>query len=816
MSRTRFSLRPLLIVGCSLLAAASALCPATAGAVEPSIGGISPYGVQQGTEVEMTLSGGNLSDAKEILFYSPGFTVKSLTPEKDNAVKALIAVAPDCRLGIHAIRLRSERGVSNLRTFTVGNLPEVKEVEPNTDFATPQVIPLNVTVSGVIQAEDVDHFIVELKKGQRLTAELEGLRLGSTFFDPYLAVLDANRFEIARSDDAALLSQDCLCSIVAPEDGKYVIQVRETTFGGSGASTYRMHVGGFPRPTAVYPGGGKPGETLSVRWIGSASGDFTSQVTLPKDATENETGLVAQDSGGIAPSPNMVRVIDLTNALETEPNDEVASATAASAAPLALNGIIEKPGDIDHFKFTAKKGQQFDARVYARKPLRSPLDAVMQIMNEKGGNIANNDDSGGPDSYARFTVPADGNYLVSVRDQLKSGGADFVYRVEITEAKPSLTMSLPERRQYISTTLTVPKANRMALMVRSQRQGFAGELKLAVEGLPAGMTYDTVPATDALAETPILFTAAADASPGGALADLVGKPVDEKIPVVGHLRQRTMLIRGQNNADVWGHDADRMAVVLSKEVPFKIDIVQPKAPLVRSGSLPLKVVATRAADFKEAINLQMLYNPPGTAASASITIPADQNEAVIPITANATAPLATWKVVALGRAANGDECASQFADLTVADQFYKFAFQKTAVEVGSETDVAVKVEKLKDFDGKAKCELVGLPANATAEPIEFDKNATELIFKVKVSKEARPGKSTLLCVSKFEYQGETVTHTLGSGELRVDAPLPPKVAPAKPATPAAANATPVAAAPAKRLSRLEQLRQEKEQQEKKK
>ena len=68
-------------------------------AVEPSVGGITPYGVQRGTEVEIVLSGGRVADAKEILFYSPGFTVKTLTAENDTTVKALVAVAPDCRLG---------------------------------------------------------------------------------------------------------------------------------------------------------------------------------------------------------------------------------------------------------------------------------------------------------------------------------------------------------------------------------------------------------------------------------------------------------------------------------------------------------------------------------------------------------------------------------------------------------------------------------------------------------------------------------------------------------------------------------------------
>jgi hypothetical protein len=149
-------------------------------------------------------------------------------------------------------------------------------------------------------------------------------------------------------------------------------------------------------------------------------------------------------------------------------------------------------------------------------------------------------------------------------------------------------------------------------------------------------------------------------------------------------------------------------------------------------------------------------------------------------------------------------CSTGFADLTVSDQYYKLAFNKTAAEQGHETEVAVKVEKLKDFEGTAKAELVGLPANTTTQPIEFTKDTTELVFKVNVTKEAKPGRyPSLVCVTRFAVDGETVTHTLGTGELRVDAPLPPKPsAAAKPGQPATA---------AKRLSRLEQLRQEKEQ-----
>src|SRR5205814_1681349 len=152
-------------------------------------------------------------------------------------------------------------------------------------------------------------------------------------------------------------------------------------------------------------------------------------------------------------------------------------------------------------------------KVYARKPLRSPLDAMLTVHNAQGGAIANNDDLGGPDSFTKVSIPADGDYFISIRDQLKSGGPEYVYRVEITETKPSLVIRLPERRQYIPTTLVVPQNNRNAIMVAAQRQNFSGDLNVGFEGLPAGMQAETIPMATGMQEIPVVFTASADSPP---------------------------------------------------------------------------------------------------------------------------------------------------------------------------------------------------------------------------------------------------------------------------------------------------------------
>ena len=94
----------------------------------------------------------------------------------------------------------------------MGPFPNESESEPNSALDEAQIIPLNVTVNGVAQNEDVDYFEINATQGQRISAEVEAIRLSGPLFDPYVAILDENRFEIATSDDSELLLQDSTTS----------------------------------------------------------------------------------------------------------------------------------------------------------------------------------------------------------------------------------------------------------------------------------------------------------------------------------------------------------------------------------------------------------------------------------------------------------------------------------------------------------------------------------------------------------------------------------------------------------------------------
>lgn len=791
----------------------STLSASAAKASSPSLGAVRPLGGQRGNEIEINLTGARLADAKEIVFYEPGVTTTKLTVVNDGHVKATLKIAPDARLGLRELRLRTATGLSEVRSFSIGALKDINEVEPNNEFAKPQPIAINVTVNGVADNEDVDYFSIQAKKGERITAEVEGIRLGVTLFDPYVSILDANRFELSSSDDAALIWQDGFASVLAPADGAYIVMVRESAYAGNGACLYRLHIGTFPRPTATIPAGGKLGEPVTIRWIGDVSGERSTSLTLPASPQPN-FGILAQDDRGVAPYPNAFRLSPFGNTMEVEPNDAHATATPCTP-PIALNGVIDKPGDVDHFVFKAAKGQTYDVRVFARQ-LRSPLDAVLYIGAKGAGALIGNDDSVGPDSYFRFAAPNDGDYVVWIVDQLQKGGPDYTYRIEVSPVAPKLALNVPNEaiaRGTGTINVVVPKGNRQAILVNAGRIDFGGELALAAAGLPAGVTFEADLMAPSIGTYPVLFSASTDAPIAAALSKLSGKPTDPKLTVPSEFTQTIELVNGQNNVPFWTRTVDSLAVAVADEAPYSIDVVEPKVPLVRGGSMGLKVVAKRKPGFTAPIAISLPWNPPGVGSAGGISIPEKQNEAIIPMNADGGAELRTWKIV-VNASSNGPTgpllVSSQLAKLTVASQFLTFAFQAASVDQGKEVDLAVKVTKAIDFPGEAQVTMIGLPNKVTTDPKKITKDTTDLIFHLKTDPTSPAGNhQNLFCQVVVTQNGEPIVHNLGTAQLRIDVPLPPKAnAPAPMPAAAAAAPKPVAAAPAKPPTRLEKLRLE--------
>ncbi|MFT5300150.1 MAG: hypothetical protein ACI814_000924 [Mariniblastus sp.] len=756
---------------------------------------IQPRGVQRGVEHVLTFSGSNLGDAEEVFFYEKGFEAGKVEVIDANNVKVTVKVTADCRLGEHVAQVRTKTGVSDFRTFFVGALKAVDEAEPNSDFGKPQSVELNVTVQGIVLNEDVDYFLVNATKGQRISVEVEAMRLGNTLFDPYVAILDAKRFELASNDDTPLALQDAYASVLAPEDGQYVIEVRESAYAGSAACQYRLHIGTFPRPTAVFPAGGKMGENTEVRFLGDPNGETTQEIVLPSEP-DSEYGLLAQDDGGVAPSANLFRLFENGNAVEVEPNNDVATATPVTL-PLAFNGIIAAANDVDFFKFAAKKGQVFDIECFARR-IRSGLDPVINVHNSAGGVIAGNDDSRGPDSYYRFSVPADGEYLISVKDHLGRGASDFVYRLEFGTVKPKLTLSIPRIERYgqYRQQIFVARGNRFATLINATRENFAGEVILDGADLPAGVTMHAEPMAANLNAMPVVFEAAADAPIAGKLVDFTGKHADPTQNIKGGFFNRAdFVISAPGQSRYTGKDVHQLAVVVVEELPFSIEIVAPKVPLVRNGEMNLKILAHKKEGWDEPINVQIPFRPTGVGAASSINIPKGQSEVLYPITATGNAQIKNWKIYALGSANVGGAAwaSSPLTPLEVADSFVKLEIQRASTEQGKDAQIYCKLSLTTPFEGVAKVRLLGVPPNVTTTELEFNKETTEVAFDLKTAADSPVGKHNLVCQVEILRDGESMISRAGTAELQIDKPLPPP--PNQVATPPVVKA-PIAPTPA--------------------
>lgn len=782
-----------------LLSSLCALCALSGEllAAPPAIESAAPGAGQRGTEFTLTITGARLSEPQELMLYTAGVVCAKLTAKGEDEVVATLKAAPDCRLGEHPYRLRTKGGVSELRTLQVTRFPVVPEQEPNDTREKAQTVPVNSTVAGVVASGDTDYFAVALKKGQRLAAEVQAVRLGVELNDTAVTVYGPDGKPLAAADDTPLFRQDPFVTVVAPTDGTYTVEVRDTNDGGGENHRYLLHVGTFSRPAAVFPAGGQAGTEVAVKLFGDATGERTQRVKLPPAGTPFE--LFPEDEGGAAPTPNPFRVSAFPNADESEPNDTPKQAGAAVAWPVAFNGIVEKPGDIDHFRFKAKKGDEIDVHAWAFR-IGSPLDTVVAVLDERGEVVAESDDDETHDSRVLVTIPADGEYLVRVRDKRKQGGPGFIYRIELDRPKAGLAVFLAERVRKTQErhVVTIPRGNRVAAFLAVRRDGFDGPVSLSASGLPAGVkvALGAVPENESL--FPVVFEAAADAPLGGGFVELTGKG-GPKDAVTGGFTQELVLVRGPGDSALHTVTLSKLVVVVVDESPLGVTMVPPAAPVATDGTLDVTVRLTRAKDFAEAVEVSFPCLPPGVEAPTTVVIPADKSEATVTLVASKDADLGNWKFIAeatmarpnraardpaapMGMGTGGGRrprrsaegftpVASEALLVKVAEPPLKGAIAPAAGEQGKTVKVVCKLEGAA-LPGTYTAKLDGLPPRATAKPVEVKGDAKAVEFVVTLDPATPAGEHrSLVCAFEGTVGGNKVVYRLGrDGVLKVDAP----------------------------------------------
>ncbi|MBI2424322.1 MAG: pre-peptidase C-terminal domain-containing protein [Candidatus Hydrogenedentes bacterium] len=749
------------------------VCSQAAFAVAPQLGQIMPRGAQRGAEVEFTFPGANLADATGVLFHDPGISLAAITAESDTVVKVRLTIAADCPAGLHAVRVVTRSGVSNLALLSIGDQVELAETEPNSLPEAANAVAMNNTVNGTVDSEDVDYYTVTLNAGDRLAVEVEALRLGGPLFDPKLRLFDPTNHELIAEDDTQLFRQDAGFIFTAKDAGPHQIAVSEASYGGAGNYHYRLHVGNFPRPLAVSPMGGAPGSTLNVTWLGD-SGLSTQEIAVPN--LPLGTGMLPVQSTGMeAPSPMPFRFSTLQQTLETEPNNDTATATVGTAAG-AFDGIVGEKGDIDYYAFEGKAGQAFDVRLWGRA-LGSPLDSVVQVLKPDGAGIAGDDDAAGIDSTMRISLPEDGRYYIQVRDHLNRGGQTFSYRVEVTEVLPELSLSLLENRP-VSTT--VPQNNQTYLLVNASRRDFDGPLQVGIDGLPAGVSLQATPLPAGQTLVPVILTAAPDAAVGGQLLPLTAALQEEGRTLNGGLLQEVRLVDGRNDTTFYGRNVDKIAFAVADPAPYKVELLPQSLPMVQSSSRELQLKVTRAEGFAQPIAIRFPWLPPGMGGGTT-TIAGDQTEATVRLEVRGETAPGSYTLFAAA-SSSGYELCTPLMPLEVQEPWVNFTVAEAEGEQGQVIELPVTLAQRTPFEGTSQLELLGLPKGVTAEPQPFTKESTEIRFKLTIAADSPEGKfGGIYATSQIGASGGTVLHNGGSGQVRVYAPLPAELQAAAPA-----------------------------------
>ena len=436
---------------------------------------------------------------------------RSASPVLSEFVTLEVTVASDAQVGDRQLRLAAVAGLSNPLVFCVGQLPEFTESEPNDGVTDAEMnITLPATVNGRMlpgvasqpqlsdrpdqpfTPGDVDRYRFQAHKGQQLVIAVSARQLMPYladavpgWFQATLTLYDAKGRELAYDDDYRF-HPDPVIHYEVPEDGEYVIEIKDALYRGRDDFVYRIEVGEIPFVTSIFPLGGRVGERTDVELVGW---------NLPVDRLTMD----ANDKGpGVYPlsvrkgdliSNNVPFAVDtLPECLEKEPDNSPQEAQQVTL-PIIVNGRIDQPGDWDVFSFNGRGGEEVIAETIARR-LDSPLDSVLRLTDAAGRQLAYNDDhedkgSGlithHADSLIAATLPADGTYYVYLGDVQHKGGQEYAYRLRISSPRPDFDLRVVPSGISARAGQTIP-----ITVYALRKDGFSGEITLALKDAPPG------------------------------------------------------------------------------------------------------------------------------------------------------------------------------------------------------------------------------------------------------------------------------------------------------------------------------------------
>lgn len=526
-----------------------------------------PPGAQRGTFVEVTVAGADLDDLVELRFSHPGLTAKPATDPAGKPLpnKFVVAAWPDVPAGVYEVRAVGRFGVSNPRAFSVGESPELNEPPSNSSPGGATEVPVGAVVNGQCNNTGVDHFRFAAKRGQRLFIDCTAAGIDSRLV-PVVTLTDAAGRELDRSRSGDVID------FTPPLDGACLVQVHDVLYRGGPEFFYRLSISTGPRIDFIMPPAGQAGTKAKfvvygrnlpggtpvegVALDGRRLEQLPAEIELPVPgracillASPAQTILngfahrVRADK--LVSNPSLVALSDAPPVPEQPANDKPAEAQKL-ALPCEVAGQFFPRGDRDWFTFDGKKGEAYWIEVFCQR-LGLPADPFLLVQrvtkNEKGEDQAadvkevyDTDAPGGPDFAAgsrdpsfRLEVKEDGTYRVQVRDLFNTLRDDprLAYRLSVRRDNPDfhlVAMPLKSAPADLPGPPLLRKGGSVPVRVIAlRRDGFGGDIQVAAEGLPPGVTCPPATISGGGNAAVLVFTASDGAAGWSGNVKIIGK-----------------------------------------------------------------------------------------------------------------------------------------------------------------------------------------------------------------------------------------------------------------------------------------------------
>jgi hypothetical protein len=667
MSPIRFSVLSRRVVLASLIVAVGTCPPrcwaAVTGAAAPwpasppVITSVFPPGVQRGSTAEVTIYGHALAGANAVTASGRGMSVEivpAAAGKKRDPGQLVVKLTATGTVepGVRELRVVTPGGVSNVGRVVVGTLPEVIETEPNDAGSGMELRRLPAVVNGIVgRSEDRDRFRFKAVAGQQFVFELMAVTL-----QPVPEESESGGFKgvLTLRDDAGRQLATATHSTVRPDpalihkfesDGRYIIEVRDESFHGRREFTYRLTVGELPFITRVFPPGGKRGTTTRVRLDGiNLGGGTIKEVELPAKESASPFWYSVDTPAG--PSNRVPLLVgEDREFVEVEPNDTAGHATSLSV-PSVANGVIDRDGDVDCYRFSASKGQRLVFATVARAA-GSPLLAKLELQDDRGRQLRLLD--GVPEAREAtidHTFSADGSYVIRVSDARRYGGPLFVYRLEVRPPRPDFSLTVTPGNPRAAAGGTAGLA-----VTAQRRDGFEGDIQLAVPNPPAGATVAPAVLTGRQTETILSLSLPESATAAVSPITVQGKARlgDQEVVRVA-VPVETVLSADRPREFA----VSELLLSVVPRGPFTLALAQPSVRIAAGGKAEVKLSVRRAAGFTGPVRVA-LSGLPRHLASQPVPVAPQEKEAKLVLSAGPKAAAGPAATFAQGTATTGDQ-----------------------------------------------------------------------------------------------------------------------------------------------------------------